>query len=424
MKSIFRTTIWIAVTGLMLAGSAQAFAGDHGRSRRAGHRTNVPSHVVAFAALEPVDDGGSGWGRFVARDAALPSGMKRTVQVKLFGLLPGTEYTIMADGVEIGSIVTDEDGDGVLKLQTDGEGHDEVPDELPGAADLEEASVYYPEDSMVLFGEFTVVREHVADRLVHFEKIRLEHPTGGDPRGMATVARKKAGAQAVATMGTGLVPGASYRIVVDTVEVGTVTADAQGQAYFERHVPADENPLPASMQPVDDIRIVDWFLGDVLVLTGTFSGNDDDDEHCAKIRGTVVEATGDLLVVEVGDRQVEIVITPDTEFDGFDDLSELEMGDVVKVEACWDGEQLVARSVELKEPHPECRAFPGTFAGIVDGGFTLRVGDSDMKIVVIDDTEFQKFDELSELKEGDKLVVFACRVDGDFVARWVKRVGR
>ena len=416
--------IYLMVTAVALLMTVDVMAGGVASFRRNVRRQGVADHVVAFAALQGAD---SGWGRFEVRDDFLPSGEHRSVKVWLFDLAPEAEYTVEANGVEVGIIMTDHRGAGHLKLQTQGRGHDPVPPDLPPASALVDAVVSDGDGFVVLEGEFRIIREQVSDPAVYCEKIRLEDVTLGQARGYAGVVRKMSGAQIFATMATGLVPQSSYRIVVDDVEVAIVVADDEGQASLELHAPGDENLLPVELMPVDEIYEVQWRLeGQALLLEGFFTGESDCEVHCDTTVGTFAGPNGDNgFLLQKGDLALEIVVNDDTEFEGFEDLSDLEMGDWLKVDACWDGEQLVARSVELKEPHLECHAFPGTFAGPNgDHGFLLQKGDLVLEVVVTDDTEFQRFDDLSELGEGDKLVVFGCRVDDEVVAKWVKRVGR
>jgi hypothetical protein len=74
-------------------------------------------------------------------------------------------------------------------------------------------------------------------------------------------------------MATGLEPGRSYSIQVDGFVAGVVTAGAGGQASLELEHPDDENPLPPEMQPVEDLRLVEWKDAQgVTVLAGSFTG--------------------------------------------------------------------------------------------------------------------------------------------------------
>jgi hypothetical protein len=220
-------------------------------------------------------------------------------------------------------------------------------------------------------------------------------------------------------MATGLVPGLLYAIVVDTLEVGIVTADEEGQAGLELHAPAEEDALPDALQPVDNIRTVEWFEGELLILSGVFSG--ESDSLCHELKGWFAGLTEDGFVLKKGAVEVEIVVTDDTEFEGFDDLGDLEEGDRLEVEVCADGERIVARSVELEDRERECGEFRGTFAGLTDDGFMLLKGDHELEVTVTDETELEGFDDLGELEEGDRLEVEGCWDGERFVARSVER---
>ena len=416
MERMQRTVVWAAVFFFAFLFAGETFAAVRDGYRRGGVRRAVPDHVVAYAALDALESD-SGWGRFVVRDDLLPSGDERTVRVSVFGLDANAEYVIHADGVEVGTVVTDRRGDASLKLKTRGRSSEDVPNDLPPANEIVAASVHDAWQTTVLEGEFTVVREHITDPTVHSENIRLEDETGGDAKGMAAVCRKESGAQGFATMAAGLEPGLTYSIEVDATVVGIVTADEEGQAGLELHVPADENPLPDALQPVDNLRSVRWFQGDLLVLTGVFTGDSDTENRCDELEGWFGGLTDDGFLLRKGDHEVEIVVTDDTEFEGFGDLSQLEDGDWLEVKACKDGELLIAGSVELEEHERECKELHGAFIESTENGFVMRIGGpdtgADTEIVVTDETEFEGFDKLGELEEGDRLEVEGCR-DGEF----------
>ena len=423
MGRIQRAGIWIAVLIFALLCAGETFSGVRGTIRRGGHRQGVADHVVAYAALETLESG-TGWGRFVDRDDMLPSGYHRFIKVWLFDLQPDSEYLVEADGVEVGTVMTDHRGAARLKLTTQGQGHDPVPFDLPPASELVEALVIDGSGVVVLEGAFRIIREQVSDPAVYCEKIRLDDVNGGDARGYAGVVRKMSGAQLFATMATGLVPGRTYRIVIDGAEVAIVVADGEGQAGVELHAPADEHVLPEELMPVDEILEVRWFDGEAPLLAGFFTGESDCEARCDEFEGVFAGLTDSGFILRKGDREVEIVVTDDTEFEGFDDLSQLVEGDWLEVKACTDGDQLFARSVELEEPERECWEKHGTFVELTENGFVLRVGGpdtgADTEIVVTDETEFEGFEYLADLEEGDWLEVEACWDGEHLIARSVE----
>jgi hypothetical protein len=409
--------MWGAVLFFVFVCAGEAIAGGSGNHRRVGLRRAVPDHVVAYAALESPERG-AGWGRFVVRDAALPSREERALQVSVFGLDPGARYLVEADGIEVGAIVTDRKGDGSLKLETTGRGLHDVLSGLPPADDMVGAGIRDTWGAVILDGYFRVVRAHISDPTVHSEKIHLEDETEGDARGMAAVCRKESGAQGFATMAAGLEPGLLYTIVVDTIEVGIVTADEEGQGGLELRVPAEEDLLPDALQPVDEIRHVQWFQGELLLLSGVFSGESDTDDRCHEVEGRFAGLTDDGFILRKGDADLEVVVTSETEFGGFDNLAQLEEGDWLEVRGCWDDEHFVAESVGFEEPEPECDTFLGEILERIDGGFVLQVGDEAIEVHVTEETIFSGFEDLEDLDEGDIVKIRGCFVAEVIAAVW------
>jgi hypothetical protein len=410
--------MWGAVLFFVFVCAGEAIAGGSGNHRRVGLRRAVPDHVVAYAALESPERG-AGWGRFVVRDAALPSREERALQVSVFGLDPGARYLVEADGIEVGAIVTDRKGDGSLKLETTGRGLHDVLSGLPPADDMVGAGIRDTWGTVILDGYFRVVRAHISDPTVHSEKIHLEDETEGDARGMAAVCRKESGAQGFATMAAGLEPGLLYTIVVDTIEVGIVTADEEGQGGLELRVPAEEDLLPDALQPVDEIRHVQWFQGELLLLSGVFSGESETDDRCHEVEGRFAGLTDDGFILRKGDADLEVVVTSETEFGGFDNLAQLEEGDWLEVRGCWDDEQFVAESVGFEEPEPECDTFLGEILERIDGGFVLQVGDEAIEVHVTEETIFSGFEDLEDLDDGDIVKIRGCFEAEVIVAAWV-----
>jgi len=332
--------VTLLVFAVISLGSMPASTGSLRSS--SGRRLPQAVHGSAYAALQPVG-AASGWGRVVVRDADLPSGLHRTVQVWLFGMEPRTEYLIEVDGVEIGTILTRASGSGILKLQNVGSGHDPVPGDLPPAELLESTTAFGPGVAPTLEGTFTSV-SHPGGDITYEEEIALEDVTGGEAAGMAKVEMKEDGHQEFKTHATGLVPGSTYSVIVDGLTVASVTADEQGQAWVHLEDPDDDNPLPPELLPVSEIVTVEWWdPAGVLLLSGAFTGVG----VCGHLTGTVTDITDNGFIIETDAGPVTVAVTDDTEWDDFGD-HELAVGDMVKVEGCWDGDVLVAEEVELK----------------------------------------------------------------------------
>ncbi|MFV2073124.1 MAG: hypothetical protein ACC742_10800 [Thermoanaerobaculales bacterium] len=72
----------------------------------------------------------TGWGQARVSDETRTSGLKREVEIHVFGLEPGTAHTVEIDGTLLGTVVTDAFGDGALELESPDD------DELPVPAEL------------------------------------------------------------------------------------------------------------------------------------------------------------------------------------------------------------------------------------------------------------------------------------------------
>jgi molybdopterin-guanine dinucleotide biosynthesis protein len=415
VRDYYRTVVGVVVFGLALVGAAQTGSADGQGTRRGGRRQATPNHVAAFAALEPVGSE-SGWGRILVRDDYRSSGSQRAVKVWVFGLEPGGQYDVEAEGVAIGTVTTDGDGDGELQLHTETEGKG-VLSALPPAGDIVSAAVVDRSLAVVLEGTFSTVSQQLDDAVEYEEKITLEDVTGGFATGMACVRVKESDAQQFVTRGSRLAPGESYRILVDGYLAGAVTADVEGQAALELEHPDEENPLPAELQPVTEIRSVEWYHGEELLLAGTFLG----EPECETVRGVVVEITDDGFVMEVGDRHLSVVVTEETVFREFEHLYDLDEGDAVKVEVCFRGDLLVAEWILLVEDddEPECIETRGEVLRVGVDELLLLTGDEELVVVVNEDTLFKGFEHLRDLGDGDFVALEGC-FDGEVVvAAWV-----
>ncbi len=383
-----------------------------GSLRRSQSRVGTQvSHETAFAALGAVGDA-EGWGRAVVRDDQLPSGLHRTVQVWLFDMSPRTEYLIEVNGDPIGAILTRSSGSGILKLQSTGKGHDPVPEDLPPAAEVTSIMVYAPGPELVLEGYFTVLALN-GGLTIYEEEIDLEDVDNLGVAGMAKVEMKDGGHQEFKSHATGLEPGSTYTVVVDSELVGALTADAQGQARIHLEDPDDNNPLPTSMKPVSDIVSVEWRnSGDVQILFGQFTGAG----VCEHLVGTVSMINPDGFTLETADGPVSIVTTDATEWEDVDEFT-LAVGDKVKVEGCWNGNELIAEVVELKSRNePEtCSVYVGEITSVSGENFLLTTESEIIEVLTTDETELVGFGD-REPAVGDKVKVDGCWNVDVFVA--------
>jgi len=403
---------------VLLSSSQPTFGGSLRTS--GGRAMPQAAHGTAYAALQPVG-AATGWGRVVVRDDDVPSGLKRTVQVWLFGMEPRTDYLVTIDGVDIGAILTHSSGNGVLKLQNDGRGHEPVPEELPSIDELQSVVIYGPGLAPTLEGSFSSL-VHPGGETTYEESIELDDVSGGDAEGMAKVEMEEGGHQEFKTCATGLMPTSLYDVIVDGLTVATVTADEQGQACVKLEEPDDENPLPPEMSPVSKIVLVQWWdsAGD-LILSGAFTGIG----SCAHLKGTVTGFTATGFTLETSDETVTVVVTEETAWEEFGD-HELALGDKVKVEGCWDDDDFVAEVIELLngDDHEDgCAKFVGIIGNVSGENFVLDTDEGSLPVVTTGETEWLNFGD-HEPAIGDKVKVEGCWDGEVFVADVVELKSR
>ncbi len=414
----------VLMVGLVLAGLAGT--ADAGREvRRARHTQRMTPEAKAIAALTPVG-AATGWGRVKVEDRTESDGtLEREVTAELFAMDPSSVYTVMADDVVLGQVTTDAQGWAVLKLESPSDEHPPVPDGLPLVADLVSAAVTDASEAFVLEGSFIQVGDPWDDdgEMKYEEKIVLEDVTGIGVAGIAKVERKGM-KQEFETRANGLIPGESYTILVNAFVAGVVTADAVGQGRLSLEYPDDENPLPEEMMPVEDLRQVEWqdAAGEIL-LSGTFTGvPDDDDDRGHGFTGLITELTADGFTLEAGMGSYQVVVTDETVFEDFSDLSELSVGDMVEVEGTLDGDTIAATRIELKgHDDGDMDSYNGQITALAADGFTLVNGMGTWEIVVDDATVYEDVSGLEGLSVGDMVEVEGTvQEDGSILAARVE----
>ena len=416
-----RYQLSIAVLAMVTITLLVTLPADSGM-RQGGRNQHIPQamHGTAFASLEPIGDvsgEASSWGRIVVRDADLPSGLKRFIQVWLFGLEPRTGYLIKIDNVEIGTINTRASGNGVLKLQNDGRGHQMVPPELPPVGELFSAIVLREGGLSVLQGEFTTMGNPRRET-TYEEGITLEESNESGATGMAKVEMRGEEYQEFTTRASGLVPGLTYSVFVKgptfALIVATVTAGVEGQAHVHLEYPDDENPIPTDLLPVSHIELVEWLDPDgFAVLSGTFTGLG----VCDKLVGIVTAGDENEFTLETEEGPVTVITDDDTVWEDFGD-HDFSIDDRLKVQGCWDGDVFIAKEIELKDCCDEdpCFKIVGTATEIVTGvSFDLVTEEGTTTVLITGDTLFEDFDG-NELADGDMVKVEGCLVGDDFVA--------
>jgi hypothetical protein len=279
-RRVFTTLLITAAAALTVAadaaGESRMERSQHGYARRA-----IADHTTAVAALEPVGSA-EGWGRVMVKDMALSDdGLRRLAAIHLLGLEPEAVYRVIVDGVVLAELDTDAIGDAQLRLDPDDETAPQVPEELPLADELLNAVVEDASGAAVLQGDFVSRSYGFAgpNDLVHYERIELVPIDDYARRGIARVSRDGEDVQRFETRACGLEAGEMYEILIDGTAAGQVTAGPVGQAALELSTVDVDNPLPTdTLGPIEDYRLVEWVwlsssLGDTIVLTGSFTGD-------------------------------------------------------------------------------------------------------------------------------------------------------
>lgn len=293
----------VAVVGLAALLAAGGLAADQGNQAHVGIQQHIrqgddhqhmADHISARAALEPIGMI-EGWGHAMVRDQLTREGdVRRLVAFRVVGLDADTEYVATVTGSEavndaeftVGALTTDENGDGVLRLGWPEDYFPPVPEEVPPAEYLVLARVYDGSQALALEGEFTIVwfgGSGPCD-LVYGERIELV--AADDPRlkGVAKVTRTEEDDQTFETRACRLVADSAYQVIVDGAIAGVVTTDGVG--HGELVLSTVDGSLPAELQPIEDLRLVEWADADgQIVLSGTFTGDGSPGGHGGGVPG-------------------------------------------------------------------------------------------------------------------------------------------
>jgi hypothetical protein len=114
----------------------------------------------------------------------------------------------------------------------------------------------------------------------------------------------------------------------------------------------------------------------------------------------VASIAGFEMIAEVS--VYEVVVTDETELDGFNDLSELEIGDEVEARGLLQGTTLIASRVKLRSSGEEAR-LRGVIVAFTADGFELESDGTVFQVVVTPETELHNFSSLAELAVGDEI---------------------
>jgi hypothetical protein len=272
----------LLAAGLSIAGEpGQAQTGTQEHHRHGGDHQYMADHVSARAALEPIG-AVEAWGHAMVMDQLTREGdVRRMAAIRVVGLEADSEYTAYVtvgealDPTEylLGSLTTDVNGDGVLRLGWPEDTHPPVPPELPPADALVLARAYDASQALALEGEFVIdwFGGLGPSNLIYVERIELEPPDDPMLKGVAKVSRTDDDVQTFETRACRLVADSPYQVIVDGTLVAVVTTDGVG--HGELVLSTANGSLPTELQPIEDIRLVDWFdAGGLVVLSGSFTG--------------------------------------------------------------------------------------------------------------------------------------------------------
>jgi len=118
------------------------------------------------------------------------------------------------------------------------------------------------------------------------------------------------------------------------------------------------------------------------------------------LEGTLAAFTPDGLTLDVDSTMIQVIVTPDTEFQDFNELSDLALGNVLEVRGELEGSTIVADRIRLRTDGGET-TLEGGITSFTASGFHLNVDSESFEVVVTAATQFQNFTSLSDLEIGD-----------------------
>jgi|GEM_PF-2409054 len=126
----------------------------------------------------------------------------------------------------------------------------------------------------------------------------------------------------------------------------------------------------------------------------------EDDE--TTLRGFILGFTTDGFEMVAEGSVYEVVVTDQTELEGFGDLSELEVGNEVEVRGLLQGATIIASRVKLRSSGEETR-LRGAIVAFMPDGLEMDSGGTVFEVVVTGQTELHNFGSLDELAIGDEI---------------------
>lgn len=243
-----------------------------------GQRHTVSDRTAVAGALLPVDDDTSeSWGRVMVADRSYSEGTMRDLVCHLFDMDVETDFILMIDEIEVGLMTTDLEGEGWIHLQTPERDYPALPEDLPTVEELSMARILDVTGTVVLEGELLDMGSPLAGahELVYLEKAPLISDLEDSmARGRALVARDVDDVQYFGSQAVGLAPRTAFIVEVDGELADVVTSNAGGVAELKLSTGEYGDVLPGGLQPIEDLRLVEWFSEDdrTLVLSGSFVG--------------------------------------------------------------------------------------------------------------------------------------------------------
>ncbi|HSN57458.1 MAG TPA: S8 family serine peptidase [Candidatus Sulfomarinibacteraceae bacterium] len=121
-----------------------------------------------------------------------------------------------------------------------------------------------------------------------------------------------------------------------------------------------------------------------------------------ELEGFVLSVAADGFTLDVEGVEYRVVVTSETELEGFSSLSELAVGDEVEARGDLAGNVLTATRVRLRS-HGEQVTLRGSITALGSAGFTMTTGAAVYDVVVTPDTEFANVDGLAGLEVADEV---------------------
>lgn len=212
-------------------------------------------------------------GVVVGRSMTLADGsLREDLKVAVENLLPSTAYEVIIDTVHAGTIMTDDQGEGMLFLSTaDIPAAQPLPPELQDFTTLTHIDVADASGTVMLTGDFADAHQAGQGSAEYFAVAPLHDPDGA-LLGVA-MARAEDPQQSLDVQAWGLAVSTPYNIVVDGIQAAAATTNAFGKLRIDLSTGPnpEEQPLPTELQPVSALIHVEiQAIDGTVVASGDF----------------------------------------------------------------------------------------------------------------------------------------------------------